>query len=135
MSRCTSSHEQPQIESCGWLRRRSRQASWRSAAGKGASPRSVLSAAAVSIESSRRSAREEEGAEAEAGGDLRQLGRMAEAVGQVGDAARLDAEAATDAPSEQEVADERLAADEDLVGQDVRRPRLEPSRRQQRAQP
>ena len=64
-------------------------------------------------------AREEEGADAEAGEDLRQLRRVAEAVGHVAGAARLDPEAPADAPAEQEVADERLAADEDLVGQDV----------------
>ena len=80
-------------------------------------------------------AREEEGADAEAGEDLRQLRRMAEAVGQVAGAARLDPEAAADPAAEQEVADERLAADEDLVRQDVRRADLEAPGREQRPQP
>src|SRR5205814_6780377 len=64
-------------------------------------------------------AREEEGADSEAGKDLRQLGRVAEAVREVARAARLDAEAAADPATEQEVAHERLSSHEDLVGQDV----------------
>ena len=75
-------------------------------------------------------AREQAGAEAEAREDLRHLRRVPKAVRQVAGAARLDAEAAADTPSEQKVADERLAADEDLVGEDVRRADLEPSRSQ-----
>ncbi len=51
-------------------------------------------------------AREEERTDAEAGEDLRQLRRMAEAVGEIARTARLDAEAAADPPPEQEVADE-----------------------------
>ena len=78
---------------------------------------------------------EQERADPEAGEDLRQLGRVAEAVGHVAGAARLDAEAAADSPAEQEVPDERLAPDEDLVRQDVRRPGLETSCREQRPQP
>ena len=80
-------------------------------------------------------AREEEGVEAEPGEDLRQLRRVAEAVGHVARAARLDPEAAADAPAEEKIADERLGADEDLVGQDVRGTDLEPAGGEQRAQP
>ena len=80
-------------------------------------------------------AREEEGADAEPGQDLRQLRRVAEAVGEVAGAARLDPEASADAAAEQEVADERLAPDEDLVGQDVRRAGLEAACVEQRLQP
>src|SRR5256714_5409313 len=79
-------------------------------------------------------AREEKGAEAEAGENLGQLGRVAETVGEVAGAAGLDAEAAADAAAEQEIADERLPADEDLVGQDVRRPDLEAPGLEQRLQ-
>ena len=79
-------------------------------------------------------AREEERADAEAGEDLRQLRRMAEAVGEIARAARLDAETAADPPAEQEVADERLAADQDLVGQDVGRADLEAPGLEQRPQ-
>ena len=79
-------------------------------------------------------AREEKGADAEPGQDLRQLRRVAEAVGEVAGAARLDPEAPADAAAEQEVADERLAADEDLVGQDVRRADLEAPVVEQRLQ-
>ena len=45
---------------------------------------------------------------------------VTEAVGEIAGAARLDFEPAADAPSQQEVSDERLAADEDLVRQHVR---------------
>ena len=55
--------------------------------------------------------------------------------GEVAGAARLDAEPPADAAAEQEVADERLAADEDLVRQDVRRADLEAPGLEQRAQP
>ena len=79
-------------------------------------------------------AREEEGGDAEAGQDLRQLRRVAEAVGKVAGAARFDPEAPADPAAEQEVADERLAADEDLVGQDVRGADLEAPGLQQRSQ-
>ncbi len=80
-------------------------------------------------------AREEEGADAEAREDLRQLRGMAEAVGEVAGAARLDPEAAADAPAEEEIADERLAAHEDLVGKDVRGAGLQPAGLEQSAQP
>ena len=50
--------------------------------------------------------------------DLRHLREVAERVGDVADAHRL-AEAPADLPAEQHVADRRLAADEELVGQDV----------------
>ena len=70
-------------------------------------------------------AREEKAADAEPGQDLRQLRRMAEAVGEIAGATRLEPEAPADAAAEQEVTDERLASDEDLVGQDVRRADLE----------
>ena len=53
---------------------------------------------------------------------------MAEAVGQVARAARLDAEPAAHSSPEKEVTDERLAADENLVGQNVGRADLEPPR-------
>ena len=52
---------------------------------------------------------------------------MAEAVRLVAGSRRLDAEAAADAPTEEEVADERLAPDEDLVREDVPGARLEPA--------
>ncbi len=48
-------------------------------------------------------AREEERAESEAREQLRQLGRVSEAVRFVAGGRRLDAEAATDAPPEQQV--------------------------------
>ena len=80
-------------------------------------------------------AREEERADAESRQDLRQLRRVAEAVGEVAGAARLDPEAPADAAAEQEVADERLASHEDLVRQDVRRAGLEPAGVEQRLQP
>jgi hypothetical protein len=70
-------------------------------------------------------AREEEGADPEAGEYLRQLRRVTEAVGQIAGAARLDSEAAADAAPQEKVAHERLGADEDLVGQDVGRADLE----------
>src|SRR5581483_1987852 len=79
-------------------------------------------------------AREEERAEAESGEHLRQLRGMPEAVRLVAGARRLDAETAADAAAEKEVADERLAADEDLVREDVPRARLEPSGGEERAQ-
>src|SRR5919201_2683729 len=59
---------------------------------------------------------------------------MAEAVGLVSRRRRLDAEPAADVPAEQQVAYERLAADEQLVGEHVPWPCLEPSGREQRAQ-
>src|SRR5438874_2494302 len=79
--------------------------------------------------------REEEGADAEAGQDLRQLCGVPEAVGEVAGVARLDPEPAADPASEQEVADERLAADEDLVGEGVRRADLEAASGKQGPQP
>src|SRR5207247_7157255 len=57
-------------------------------------------------------AREEERPQAEPRQKLRELRGMTEAVGRVSGRRRLDAEPATDAPAEQEVADERLSADE-----------------------
>src|SRR5437899_6390610 len=60
---------------------------------------------------------------------------MSEAVGEVAGAARLDAETAAHPPSQQEIANERLAADEDLVRQHVRRPDLEASCIEQPSQP
>src|SRR5262249_16943164 len=80
-------------------------------------------------------AREEHGADAEAGQDLRQLRGVAEVVGEVAGAARFDPEAPADATPEQEVADERFAADEDLVREDVRRAHLEAAGVEQRLQP
>ena len=68
--------------------------------------------------------------------ELRQLRRMAEAVGRVAGAAsaRPPKRRQTRA-AEQQVANERLAADQQLVGEHVPRPDLEPAGREQRAQP
>ncbi len=59
---------------------------------------------------------EEERLDPEACEHLRQLRRVAETVGVIARRGRLDAEAPADAPPEQQVAYERLSADQDLVG-------------------
>jgi hypothetical protein len=63
---------------------------------------------------------EDERVEPEAAEDLRQLGDVAEGVRHVADAHRLGAEPCAYRPADEEVADERLRAGEELVGQDVR---------------
>ena len=78
--------------------------------------------------------REQERVEAEAREQLRQLRGMPEAVRLVAGARRLDPEAAADAAPEQEIAHERLAADEDLVRQHVPRACLQPAGGEKRAQ-
>src|SRR5690348_3285730 len=59
---------------------------------------------------------------------------MPEAVGEVAGAARLKPETPADTSSEEEIADERLAADEDLVRQHVGRADLETPGREQLVQ-
>src|ERR1700733_13884910 len=80
-------------------------------------------------------AREDHRVDAEAGQDLGQLQRMPEAVGQVADGRRWYAEPLAYDPAEQQVAHERLAAHEQLVGEHVAWADLESAAREQRAQP
>ncbi len=77
---------------------------------------------------------EEEGPKAELRQELRQLCGMTEGVRRVPRPRRLDAELPADAPAEQQVADERLSADEQLVGEHIPGANLESSGREQRAQ-
>src|SRR5712691_300170 len=79
-------------------------------------------------------AREEKAVDPEAAEHLRQLRRMTEAVGQVARARGLRTEAPADGAAEEQIANERLAAHEELVREDVARADDEPAGRQQRAQ-
>ena len=71
--------------------------------------------------------REDEAVEPEAGQDLGQLERMAEAVRHVTDRRGLRAEPPAHGAAHEQVADQRLGPDEQLVGQHITRPDLEPS--------
>jgi len=72
-------------------------------------------------------AREDHAPDAEAGQDLRQLRRVAEAVREVAGGGGVGAEPFAHRPPEQQVADERLGADEELVRQHVARADLDPA--------
>jgi hypothetical protein len=80
-------------------------------------------------------AREHEAVDPEAGEDLRQLERVAEAVGQVPRRRGTTSEPLAYGAADQQVADQRLAADQELVGQHVTRTDLDPPGGDQRPQP
>ena len=79
-------------------------------------------------------AREHERVQAEPAQDLRQLRRVAEAVGQVADGGRAGAVALAHQAAVEQVAHQRLGADEELVGQRVAGAGVDPPGPQQRAQ-
>jgi hypothetical protein len=77
---------------------------------------------------------EDEGLEAEAAQDLRQLRRVAEAVRQVAHLRGCRAVAVADRTAVQQVAHERLPADQELIRKHVAWSGLEPAAREQRAE-
>jgi hypothetical protein len=100
----------------------------------GAVGRPPTEAAPDSLALVAQAAREDERLEPEAAQHLRELGGVAEAVGEVPDVGRRGAVPRAHGPAVEQVAHERLAAHQELVRQHVARARLHAAAREQGAQ-